>query len=324
MDVNKDSRILIVGGLGYVGGRLAQYLAAQNYTDVALTTTRETYPDWARGFEIVHLNLKSEASIRECLESVQPEILIHLAGMQQAQCQDDPEGAIKVNEEGMDSLLFVARETGIKRLVYLSTFQVYGNFRGTITEETPPDPHTVYARTKLGGEEVVRKYQQKGMSAAILRLANAYGYPMDDQVAASVWTLAVNAFCRKVVQEGRLTIKSDQYRDFIPMFDAVRGIEHVMNLDADQLGDGLFNLGGDNCVKIKDIAQRVVRIYAEIDPEAEVTVEGPTEDRNKKFQPFDYRIDKIKQTGFELQGDMDQGIRTTLQFCREHMSTPLS
>ena len=324
MDVKKQTKILIVGGLGYVGGRLAQYLASQDYTDVALSTTRETYPAWAEGYEIGSLNLRSETTIRECLQAIQPEILIHLGGMQQAQCQDDPDGAAKVNEEGLDSLLFVAHEAGVKRFVYLSTFQVYGDFRGIITEDTPPNPRSVYAQTKFAGENVVRRYQEKGVPAAVLRLANAYGYPMDDQVAGSVWTLAVNAFCRKVVQEGRLTIKSDQYRDFITMFDAVRGIEHVMNLSQEILGDGLFNLGGDNCVKIKDIAQRVVRIYAEMDPDAEVSLDGPTEDLDKVFEPFDYRIDKIKQTGFELQGDMDQAIRATLQFCREHMSSSLS
>lgn len=324
MDVNKESKILIVGGLGYVGGRLAHYLASQEYADVALTTTRKKYPAWAEGYEIGRLDLRSESSIRDCLQEIQPEILIHLGGMQQAQCQADPDGAAKINEAGMDSLLYVAHDLGVRRCVYLSSFQVYGDFTGTITEETVPKPRTVYAETKLHGEEVARRYREKGLCVAILRLANAYGYPMDNEVADSVWTLAVNAFCRRVVQEGRLTIKSNQYRDFIPMFDAVRGIEHAMNLEEKQLGDGLFNLGGDNCVQIKDIAQRVVRIYAELDPDAEPTLEGPTEDLDKIFAPFDYRIDKLRETGFELQGDMDQAIRTTLQFCREHMSSSLS
>ncbi|MCA9394952.1 MAG: NAD(P)-dependent oxidoreductase [Candidatus Omnitrophica bacterium] len=323
MDVNKESKILIVGGLGYVGGRLAHYLASQGYADVALTTTREQYPEWAQSYEIGHLDLRSESSIRGCLEEIQPEILIHLGGMQQAQCQTEPEGAAKVNAAGMDSLLYVALDLGVRRCVYLSSFQVYGDFTGTITEETPPKPRTVYAETKLRGEDVARRYREKGLSVAVLRLSNAYGYPMDNSVAESVWSLAVNAFCRRVVQEGRLTIKSNQYRDFIPMFDAVRGIEHAMNMEEDRLTDGLFNLGGDNCVQIKEIAQRVVRIYADLDPEAEPVLEGPTEDLDKVFQPFDYRIDKIKDTGFELQGDMDQTIRTTLQFCREHMSSSL-
>lgn len=324
MDINKDNKILLLGGLGYIGGRLAQYLRSQGYSDIALSTTRDTVPAWAQAYAVSHLNLKSESSIRQCFEEVRPDIVIHLGGMQQAQCTADPETALKINEAGMDSLMYVARDLDVQRCVYLSTFQVYGDFMGKISEETPPKPRSVYAKSKYHGEEVVQRYREKGLSAAIIRLSNAYGNPMDNQVSDSVWTLAVNAFCRKVVHDGSLTIKSNQYRDFIPMFDAVRGIEHVMNLPEQELVEGLYNLGGENCLSIKEIAERVVRIYAELAPDREVVVNGPTEDQDKVFRPFEYDIHRIKQTGFELQGDMDQAIRTTLQFCQENFSSAIS
>lgn len=316
--MSKDSKILVVGGLGYVGGRFAHYLASQDYAELAISTTRDKHPDWAEQFEMGKLDLGSEASIRECLTQIQPDIVIHLGAMQQAQCQADPVAASKINEAGMDSLLYVAHDMGVKRCIYLSSFQVYGDFVGDITERTPTRPKSVYAETKLRGEDVVRHFRNKGLDVRTIRLSNAYGYPMDNQVADSVWTLAVNAFCRKVVRDRSLTVKSNQFRDFVTMFDAVRGIEHVMNLPEDQSGDGLFNLGGENCLSIREIAERVVRIYAELAPETEVAVEGPTEDLDKVFEPFNYNISRIKESGFALQGDMDQAIRMTLQFCLEN------
>ncbi|MCB9721138.1 MAG: NAD(P)-dependent oxidoreductase [Candidatus Omnitrophica bacterium] len=324
MDVNKTNRVMIVGGLGYVGGRLTHYLTSHSYADLVLTTTRDSYPNWAKSYEICPLDLRSESSIRRCLEMMRPEILVNLGGMQQAECEIDPDGAVKVNEAGIDSLLYVARDIGVRRFVNLSSFQVYGDFSGSITEQTHCQPRSVYARTKLNAEGIVRRYKEKGVSAVTLRLANAYGNPMDTEVAGSVWSLAVNSFCRNLVQTGKVTIKSNQYRDFITMFDAVRGIEHAMHMPEEQIGTGVFNLGGDNCMQIKDIAHRVVRINAEFDQSSEPIIEGPIEDLDKVFAPFDYRIDRIKETGFELQGDMDQAIRSTLKFCREHAGSSLS
>lgn len=311
---HRESKILVVGGLGYVGGRLVHHLASQEYEDVVISTVRPSYPQWANGYEVVSLDLKSDDSIQRCLSDVRPDVIIHLGGMQQAQCTQDPKGAALVNESGLETLCRTAIDIGVQRLVYMSSFQVYGHFVGRITEETAVDPQTVYAQTKLNGEAIVQQYQGKGLSCVTLRLANAYGYPMDNEIASSVWTLAINSFCQKVSQGQSLLIKSNQFRDFITMFDVARGIEHVLHLDI-STDDRIYNLGGDNCVQIREIAERVVRINAELDPNADVKVEGPTEDLDKVFEPFDYRIDKLAQTGFALQGDMDQAIRSTLQFC---------
>lgn len=307
-------RILIVGGLGYVGGRLANYLFGHHGFKISLTTTRPSFPAWSKKFDVYPMDIADETSTAECVAQVKPDVVIHLGALQQADCQEDRERALTINEQGTQNLVRCSKENHVKRFIYFSTFQVYGNFTGEITEKTPPEPRSVYAETKLLGEEIIRKNDSPDFKVLILRLSNAYGYPCDAQIAKSVWTLAFNAFCRKAIEEGRLTIKSNQYRNFITMGDVTRAIEYFLTGGIHQWQDGLFNLGGEDCWNIQQVARNVAQVYREF-YHKELKVEGPTHDLDKVFSPFIFNIDKLKKIGFVVLGDMDWEIRQTLEFC---------
>lgn len=301
-----------------MGGRLANYLYGHHGFKVSLTTTRSSSPSWSRKFDVHPMNILEQKSVTNCLNRVKPVVVIHLGALQQADCHEDRERALRINQKGTENLVRSSRENGVKRFIYFSTFQVYGDFIGEITEQTPPKPKSVYAETKLLGEESVRKYQSSDFNGLVLRLSNAYGYPCDARVAPSVWTLAFNAFCRKAIEDGKLTIKSNQFRNFIPMSDVVRAVEFFLTNGIHQWQDGLFNLGGDDCLDIRQAAENVARIYEEMDPSKHLEIKGPTADLDKVFTPFRYNIEKLKQTGFIGLGDMDWEIRRTLEFCSQH------
>lgn len=308
-------KILIVGGLGYVGGRLANYLSGHHGFKISLTTTRAAFPAWSRKFDVHLMNILDETVTAKCLKQVKPEVVVHLSALQQADCQENRDLALNINQHGTENLVRCAKENGVKRFIYFSTFQVYGNFAGEITEQTPPQPKSVYAETKLLGEDIAKKYRSEEFKVLILRLSNAYGYPCDAQIAKSVWNLAFNAFCRKAIEDGRLTIKSNQYRNFIAMGDVVRAVEFFLTSGIHQWQDGLFNLGGEDCLSIREAAENVARVYDEFYHKTDLRVDGPTQDLDKVFNPFIFNIDKLKKTGFLVLGDIDWEIRQTLEFC---------
>ena len=311
--------ILIIGGLGYVGGRLANYLRSQNYQQIYLSTIRDSYPPWAEAFDIHHIDLTDPVSIDLCLRKCKPDMVIHLGALQQADCQANPDLAAKINERGTENLVRLCVDHGVGRFIYFSTFQIYGDFVGTITEETSPKPKSVYAKSKYSGEVIVRKYKSSDFHTLILRLSNAYGYPADDQVAESVWTLAANAFCRRAIEQGGLLIKSNQFRDFIAMQDVLEAVTHFVQMPTDTWSNGVFNLGGENCLSIMQLAERIARIYPSITAKSDLQIEGPTEDRDVEFEAFTYSIDKLKSSGFELSGAMDEELKKTLEFCQAKM-----
>lgn len=314
--------ILITGGLGYIGGRLATFLGEQTNEKIYLTTTRteKKLPAWAAKFAVSPMNLQDADSIGHCLQQAKPDTIIHLGAMNQTQCQENPELAVDVNVKGTWRLLDTAVANGLKRFVYLSTFHVYGKFSGDITEQTLTSPCTPYALTKRAAEDVVNYYRAShNLSMVILRLSNAYGYPMDSHV--NTWSLTFNAFCRQVMVSGKLTVRSNPYRDFVSLQDAVKAMHHFLYvLPKERWADGLFNLGGNCCLSISEVAQKVAAVYQRKYGKGPVSIEYPAAGQGPQEEVFSFNVDKLKHTGFRWAGNMDEEIAKTLALCEESKS----
>lgn len=314
--------ILITGGLGYIGGRLATFLGEQTDKKIYLTTTRDVkhLPAWAQKFDVLSMNLRDADSMERCLKQSKPHTIIHLGAMNQTQCQENPELALDVNVKGTWRLLDTAVASGVKRFVCLSTFHVYGKFSGEITEQTLPSPYNLYSLSKRAAEDVVGYYKHSyNLQTLILRLSNAYGYPMDGNV--NVWSLAFNAFCRQVMTTGKLAVQSNPYRDFIAIEDVVRAVHHFLDVvPAQRWSDGLFNLGGNCCLSIVEVAQKVAAVYQKKYGKEPVPVQYPAAGRGPQDRPFHYNVDKLKHTGFRWTGDIEEEVAGTLALCEESKS----
>ncbi len=155
-------------------------------------------------------------------------------------------------------VLDAAIAAGVKRFVYMSSAHVYGDLQGEITETSLTKARHPYAITKLAAENLVLAAHDAGkIEAAVFRLSNSYGSPT--HVGVNAWMLLVNDLCRQAVAQRKMRLRSSgvQVRDFIPIDDVVRAVEHALGLVKDRLEDGLFNLGGDDCVSIQTMAERV-------------------------------------------------------------------
>ena len=178
-----DLKILITGGLGYLGGRIADSLK-RNHPEsiIILGTSREIseVPDWAKDFQIVLLNILDRASIEKAVSN-DIHVIIHLAALNEHDSFDNIESAWKTNALGTQALLAATSQKQIPKFIYFSTFHVYGGCRGEITEDSPTQPYHPYAATHRAAEDMVRFYKYyKNMDTLTLRLSNGFGYPMDN------------------------------------------------------------------------------------------------------------------------------------------------
>ncbi|MBN1870861.1 MAG: NAD(P)-dependent oxidoreductase [Candidatus Omnitrophica bacterium] len=309
--------ILITGGLGYIGGRLAAYIKETTKNKVVLSTRNKEkkLPAWAADFRVLRMDVLDRNSIEQCLNESQPDVVIHLGASNINECNENSQMAIDVNVKGTYRLLEAAHQVGVKRFVYLSTFHVYGDLKGRITEKTIPKPASMYAVTKRCGEDFVSCFRLRHhMQTLILRLSNVYGCPMDKDV--NVWPLAFNSFCRQCVENGKILIKSNQYRDFIAMSDVVRAVCYLLFDVPDQWQEGVFNLGGDQSMSVLKAARQVASIYGEYSGKRLVPVERPLEDPGQMMMnPFRYSIDKLKHAGFQVEGKMKEEVIKTIMMC---------
>jgi len=308
--------VLITGGFGYLGGRLAQHLATQARYEVLLGSRQQAEsPPWLPSANVVQIRWESLANLEHVCTGV--DTIVHLAGMNSQDCATDTIAALEFNAVNTARMLRAAIQQGVKRFIYLSTAHVYGSHLvGVITEETCPVNLHPYATSHRAGEDVVRSAHQRGeIEGIVIRLSNAYGAPAHRD--ANCWMLLVNDLCHQAVTTNKMLLRSSgmQRRDFITLTDACRAIRHLLELPADKLDKGLFNVGEGWSPTIWEVAclvqQRcgvvlgVLPQLSRIPPKTGETAAG-----------LDYRFEAICQTGFRPGADKAGEIDLLLEFCK--------
>ncbi|MBC7952353.1 MAG: SDR family oxidoreductase [Rhodospirillaceae bacterium] len=307
------STILVTGGFGYVGGRLAARLLADGH-HVRIATRRAAAPAWAGDAELVTVDWRD--GLGALCQGV--DTVLHLAAMSEVDAVRDPVMALDINAVLTVRLLEAAMAAGVRRFVYFSTAHVYGApLAGTITETTLPRPVHPYAITHRTAEDfVLAAHDAKRIQGLVVRLSNVIGAPADN--GAERWTLLVNDLCRTAVTNGRMVMRSSgmQHRDFVPQADVEAAIVHL--LATDDWGDGLFNLGLGRSMTVRHMAELVASRAAALG--ITVPLDCPPPALGENAVPLDYRIDKLRATGFAPRGDIMAAVDETLVFCRDHFS----
>jgi nucleoside-diphosphate-sugar epimerase len=171
-------KMLITGGTGFIGSRLALaarteghqiVVAGQLNSDAERARAKELA---AAGVHIVQGPLQDAAYARRIAEGC--EVVIHLAAAQHEANVADAY-FFDVNVNGTKTLLDACKTAGVKRFVYGSTIGVYGESNGEILDEgTAPQPLNVYGRSKLQAEETVKSFGQD-LQICIVRISETYG-----------------------------------------------------------------------------------------------------------------------------------------------------
>jgi UDP-glucose 4-epimerase len=310
-------RVLITGGRGYLGGRIAVHLARRGGWTVRLgSRTLKPAPDWLPEAETIATDLLARESLAIAMGDV--DAVVHLAAMNEHECVADPTGAVMINVAGTLNVLQAAIAAGVERFLYLSTAHVYGApLAGELTEATIPRPIHPYAITHFAAEQyVLAAHTERKLTGLVVRLSNGFGAPTHS--AVNRWTLLVNDLCRQAVTTRRMVLKSSgaQQRDFVTLEDVGRAVSHLLTLGRDQIGDGVFNLGGDMSLSIWEMASRIaarVQIVCGFTPE----LVRPAPGGDESTRPLSYRSVALAKTGFIHQGDPDGEIDATLLLCAQ-------
>ena len=308
-------RILIVGGFGYVGGRIAVHLAKLGHQIVLGSRKKTTVPPaWLPQAKVVQVEWEDDAALRRICN--QSDTVIQAAGMNAQDCSCDPVAALDFNGVATARLVAAATSVGVKRFVYLSTAHVYADpLVGTITEQTCSRNLHPYATSHIAGEHsVLRAGQIRQIQSTVLRLSNAFGIPTHHD--ANCWSLLVNDLCMQATKTGKLVLKSNglQQRDFVTLTDVGRAIEHILNLDQHQLADGVFNIGSGASISVMEmtklIADRCLYNY-KFKPE----IIKPNSPKNESALALQFNCGKIGNTGFMLTAEMNYEIDRILEMC---------
>ncbi len=299
MDKNEDGyfnlKVLILGGAGYVASTLARLLIKRRF-DVHLIDNYST-PSNITSVENIPIEV---ADIRADLDLSGYEVCFHLAAISGInRCNESSEEAYDTNVKG--TLQVLSRLNKDCRVIFASTSAVYGEASSpTITEAHITVPLGVYGKTKLEGEELVRKHG----SHCIFRFTNIYGRGLFNKRTVA------DIFIDNAVAKKPLTIHGDgrQRRDFVHLNDVLVAYWLAMRTTI----SGTYNIGGNEALSINDIAELVIKQYRNIYGYT-VNKRYVAADCGRQWHDFIYSSYKAKQElGYEPSFSVNDEIRERL------------
>lgn len=315
-------RVLITGGLGFIGSHLARRLLDEG---AEVTLVDSLIPEYGGNLfnvsefsDRVHVNVsdvRDEHGLRYLIRD--KDLLFNLAGQTgHLDSMTDPETDLEINCRAQLAILETCRKSNPDiKIVFASTRQIYGR-----PEYLPVDekhlvrPVDVNGINKAAGEAYHILYNDvHGIRACALRLTNTYGAHMRVRDARQTF---LGIWIKKVLQGEPFEVwEGAQLRDFTYVDDAV---EAFIAAARDEAANGrVFNLGGLEVISLHDLADLLVKVNGGGEYE---TRSFPAE--RKRIDIGDYYADysAIREAvGWEPRVPLEVGLARTLEFYREHL-----
>ncbi len=305
-------RVLITGGLGYVGGRLAKHLASSGHEIFIGSRTLQPKPIWLKKGSLIVIDWNDYKSLLNASKNI--DLIFHAAGMNARECSENPELALQVNGIATKNLVRAASKQSVSKFIYISSAHVYtDDLSGVISEQniiTNPHP---YATSQVAGEQAtINGHSNIAMQTIVVRLANAIGAPISKD--ANCWKLVVNDLCKQAALDRQLVIKSpsNEVRNFITMTDVCLALEFLMNKNHDSLNSIICNMG-DKTKSIGSIASEIRLIYLE-DKGIDLNIINLSNDRSNN-QHLDFRSLVLADMGYQWSSNFRQELHELVNFC---------
>lgn len=308
------ARILITGGTGFIGSRVAKHLTKSNGNKIVIgSRDGSSNLDWLPGAEVVKIEWDNVNKLIEVCSDV--DVILHLAAMNASQCAKNPMLAKNVNVCNTSRLMEAAAYAGVKRLLYFSTAHVYGaRLTGNINESITPQCTHPYGKTHLQAEKIVLSAASDTLTSMVLRVSNSFGAPA--HAAVDAWMLLMNDLCKQVITTKKMTLRSSglQKIDFVTLSDLVRVVEHLIFLPKDLIEEPVFNVGSGTSIKVVEMTDIIKLMCSEIFGfSPEVGLSPPSDGEN--HSDFCYEIDRLLATGINLDRNYLKEVASLLLFC---------
>jgi nucleoside-diphosphate-sugar epimerase len=245
----KVSKVLVIGGAGYIGSEVVRLLLDRGYTVRVLDRLiygikpieqLVNHPN----LEIVKEDFRKVDQVVEAMQGV--DAVVHLGAIVgDPACALDEALTIQINLTATRMIAEVAKGVGVNRFIFASTCSVYGASDELLDERSVLRPVSLYAKSKIASEQVLRSMADERFAPIILRFGTIYGLS-----GRTRFDLVANLMTATAMFEGKITVRGgDQWRPFVHVTDAARAAVKCVEAPLAVVRNHAFNVGSDeqNC-----------------------------------------------------------------------------
>ncbi len=239
-------RILIVGSNGMLGQRIVEYYSKRKDVELLLASVeKESYfPD----NEYKQLDITDKKQVKQIILGFYPDIVINVAAFTNVdKCETEKEIAWKINVKGVEYLAKYSVSSH-SHLIHISTDYVFDGKNGPYNEKDLPNPISYYGRSKLAGENVIRRFD---IPFTIIRTNVLFGPAKFGRPDFVKWV--VNSLTNK----NKIKIVTDQINNPTYLDDLVFGIVQVGDLTK----TGIYNIGGAELLSRFEFTKRIAEFF---------------------------------------------------------------
>jgi nucleoside-diphosphate-sugar epimerase len=258
--INSNTKILVTGGAGFIGSSLAEYLLSKTEAQVVvvdnyLTGRQQNLPSSDR-FRFIKADANEFNDIASIFQTFGFDYVFHYAAVVGVKRTLDNPVMVLDDLLGIRNVLKLCKNTGVKRVFYASSSEVYGEPVHLPQHEhnTPLNSRLPYAVVKNAGESFCRSYfQEFGLEYTIFRFFNTYGPKQSPD-------FVVSRFINAALEDKPMTIYGDgqQTRTFCYIDDHLEAT--VSCLLNNMCIDDVVNIGNDQEISVLELARVIKKI----------------------------------------------------------------
>ncbi len=251
----KHCNVVVIGGCGFLGSHLVDYLIDDRHCNVLVLDNlisghkkflhRQAKFEW---FDITG----SEDQLRKILENFDTDFVFNYAAEPYIPVSfERPLHVFNINAFGALKVLNASQDAGVKGILQVSSAEIYGDANGKINEDAPVHPHSTYGVAKVAIDYAVQaRWREAGTPAIAMRQFNCLGERETHEYVIPV-------IIEQITKGSIVRLGNNSFRDFQYAGDAVRMAVEL--LEKGNFGE-VYNMGSESGIKIYDLAYLIADI----------------------------------------------------------------
>jgi len=301
-------KIMVTGGNGFIGHTLVRHLLDEgnDIKVIDIKPIKFNHPN----IEFIRKSVLEDLrwDMRDC------DAIYHLAAeLGVVNSDKKPLNTLAVNIDGTVNIFRCALGTNVKKIVYTSSSEVYGEPREIpIKENSPKSPVSIYGVSKLTAEMYAYGYvKEYGMDINPVRLFNVYGPGQGFE-----WVVPI--FIQKVLNNEAPVVFGDgsQVRCFTYIADVINGIETVRKKGAK--GEA-YNIANTDQITMKELAELIIKVSGKNLKPKIVGFCPETRAKEREIMKRVPSIEKLKALGWKPEVNIQDGIKRTYSWYKENL-----